>query len=165
MGNSQKLNTSNETFLYWSGPFGILVPNETEKVVAIDGKNTTWKNGFTSVIGDHPLLTESEYVKKYAIIENEQRYYFTKKYWTGPFGMRVLNSINAVPAESIEGLIYKNKNYSHELVKSASQKIIKENYEKYKKIYLSKFAYQKDGNYYYKNKSKNNFLFGCFISK
>lgn len=82
---------------YWEGPYGILVPNEIVCVRARDGCNTLFKSGgeterasfearpraFPCEKVSDPLTERgplrAEYLKKYATLGNDGRYYWKKQ--------------------------------------------------------------------------------------
>jgi len=113
---------------FWTGPYGVLVPNKFSEVVARDGYNTMSKNGSETerwCTNPGPISAEI-YREKYAALDEAsgQWYYcgakkklddFLKKiddkcnnekpkqtvdlgYWNGPYGVLVPNEIGCVVA-------------------------------------------------------------------
>jgi len=61
---------------YWSGPYGIRIPNHIASVVAEDGGNTIYQNGGeTKMLVLNPL-TKKQYLSTYATKEPDGFYYW-----------------------------------------------------------------------------------------
>lgn len=65
---------------YWNGPYGVLVPNDIEYVVASDGGNTRYKSGGETEMGVflNPPMNAEIYKEKYATLGQDGKYYYKK---------------------------------------------------------------------------------------
>ena len=61
---------------FWTGPYGILVPNHIERIKASDGGNTLYKSGGSTEMNIPNPLTEEEYKNKYCRSGTDGEYYW-----------------------------------------------------------------------------------------
>ena len=61
---------------FWKGPYGVLVPNHIEAVVASDGGNTRYKSGAETEMGCMFEMNEKLYKEKYAIKKEDGKWYY-----------------------------------------------------------------------------------------
>lgn len=63
---------------FWIGPYGVLIPNSIDSVVASDGGNTRFKTGGETEMGifRDPPMNETIYKEKYAILDDNGKYYY-----------------------------------------------------------------------------------------
>jgi len=102
---------------YWTGPYGIRVPNKIKYVTSVDGRNRQYRDGTkTEMMVCDRLISESMYKSMYAELGFDGFYYYrglhdkdskmtdfevvrpAPDYWIGPHGVRVPNHITSVTA-------------------------------------------------------------------
>jgi len=62
---------------YWTGPYGVLVPNDINSVVAEDGYNTTRISGETTemFMENAPDMNAEIYRSRYCVLKDGNYYY------------------------------------------------------------------------------------------
>ncbi len=97
---------------YWEGPYGVLVPDSVDAVVAEDGTNTLHKDGIkTDMCAGDPdyHIKANQYRATFAIRKHDRKYYYIgHKFWTGPYGVLVPDYLESVVAEDCCNTLYKD---------------------------------------------------------
>jgi hypothetical protein len=86
---------------YWKGPFGILISDDIESILLMDGINKMFKDGTVTKL-EVPerkyIRKENEYKWKYAIQKSDGDWYWKgKDYWKGPGNILIPKSRKIVP--------------------------------------------------------------------
>lgn len=94
---------------YWKGPYGVRVSNAINHVIAADGGNTLHKDGMETemCVRLDPPMNAERYIAKYAELGDDGNYWWkdNAKYWTGPYGIRVPDTIeNVVDSDGVNTL-------------------------------------------------------------
>lgn len=64
---------------YWVGPYGILVSNDIDHIIATDGCNVVDKIGHTTKMRASNPISKKTYIEKYARLSNDGKYYYYEK--------------------------------------------------------------------------------------
>lgn len=66
---------------YWSGPYGVRVPNSVKYVVASDGYNSRYKDGSETEMCmiNAPPMNQHIYRQTYAELRDDGFYYYVKR--------------------------------------------------------------------------------------
>lgn len=81
MGNEiTKTNSTNINDEYWTGPYGVRVPNSKHSIVGDDGYNTRHKDGGQTEMFmiNAPPMNQDIYRQKYAKLGDDGYYYYSK---------------------------------------------------------------------------------------
>ncbi len=75
MGASNSVKDRFSSNEYWTGPYGIQIPNYIEYITSKDGGNTLYKSGGETEMGCCNPPTEEEYKQKYCKLLNGVYYW------------------------------------------------------------------------------------------
>jgi len=141
--NTIQYNTMTDCENYWIGPYGVLIPNNIDSVIARDGGNILYKNGSQTNKLHYLGMNEKEYKESYAKFnpKDEKWYYIGEFYWMGPYGILVRNYLNTVIAADGRNTLYKDGRQTMILCDSEMSE------QKYKDLY-AKFKH-KDAKWHY----------------
>jgi len=103
-------------YKFWTGPYGVLVPDYFDSVVAEDCCNVLFKDGTeTKMVADpNEMLSKDEYLATYTLEKQGKHYYVGSLYWLGPHRVLVPNRWAYVPVGDGVNSAYKDGSRTEE---------------------------------------------------
>ena len=129
---------------FWVGPFGVLVPNNVDRVISSKADGSFYTRGSESEENLSRRMSEERYKEMYTTFNtNDGKWHYShnNNYWVGPYGILVPNHIRDIVAKDGGNTLYKRGIVTQKCVRSKMTE------ETYKKTY-AKFN-TKDGKWYY----------------